>query len=150
MNDNFSLFSNSEKKQEQFIMSERYPNFDEFEKIQKQFIAELEQPLFGKKRVERQSELASRMCRAFESILADPNVRLTVNELFLLLYGDFIKIYKYHFQSRSKSVKARKKTSLLYKERRLVMSTLRHKMNTKSVSVMSAMILQISYFQQSF
>ena len=109
MNDNFSLFSNSEKKQEQFMMNEKYPDFDEFEKIQKQFIAEVDKPLYGKKRAERQSELAFRMTRALESILADPNVRLTVNELFLLLYGDFIKIYKYHFQSRSKSVKARKK-----------------------------------------
>ena len=116
MNDNFSLFSNSEKKPEQFIMNERYLGFDQFEKIQKQFIAELYQPLFGKKRVERQSELASRMCRAFESILADPNVHLTVNELFLLLYGDFIKIYNYHFQSKSKSVNTRKKQASITKK----------------------------------
>ena len=88
MNENFSLFLKPNKKPEPFITNENYPNFDEFDKIQSQFLTELEKPLQSKKRKERQSELAFRMCHVFELILADPNVRVNANELFLLLYGD--------------------------------------------------------------
>ena len=111
MNNNFSLFSNSQIKQKRFFMNNNYPDFCEFEKMQEQFLAELDEPLQSKKRVEKQTEFATRVINAIGLILADPNVRVNANELFLLLYGDFVKMYKHHFQAKPKSVKSRKKPS---------------------------------------
>jgi len=109
MNKNNYIFLKPKKKLEPFISNENYPNFEEFEKIQAQFLAELEKPLQSKKRKERQTELSVRMCHVFEQILTDPNVRVNTNELFLLLFGDFVKVHRHHFPILRKTDKTPKK-----------------------------------------